>query len=67
MILAEHLDADWADVRVEQAPINPAVYGRHIQSDFPPTGMGEPALPPLAPGSATRSSRQRASVSAHCR
>lgn len=28
MILAEHLDADWADVKIEQAPINPAVYGR---------------------------------------
>src|SRR5579872_4590188 len=28
MILAEHLDAKWDDVRVEQAPINPAVYGR---------------------------------------
>lgn len=28
MIIAEEMDAAWADVRVEQAPINPAVYGR---------------------------------------
>ncbi len=28
LIVAEELDADWAHVRVEQAPINPAVYGR---------------------------------------
>jgi isoquinoline 1-oxidoreductase subunit beta len=28
MILAEHMDADWNDVRVEQAPIDPEVYGR---------------------------------------
>ena len=28
MIVAEELDADWSQVRVEQAAINPAVFGR---------------------------------------
>jgi isoquinoline 1-oxidoreductase beta subunit len=28
LIIAEELDADWARVRVEQAPVNPAVFGR---------------------------------------
>jgi len=28
LIVAEELDADWAHVQVDQAPINPAVYGR---------------------------------------
>src|SRR5690606_7547157 len=28
LIVAEELDADWSHVRVEQAPIDPAIYGR---------------------------------------
>lgn len=28
LIIAEELDARWSDVHVEQAPVNPAVYGR---------------------------------------
>ena len=28
MIITEELDADWSQIRIEQAPINPAVYGR---------------------------------------
>jgi isoquinoline 1-oxidoreductase beta subunit len=28
LIIAEELDASWSDVVVEQAPVNPAVYGR---------------------------------------
>jgi isoquinoline 1-oxidoreductase beta subunit len=28
MIITEEMDADWSHVRIEQGPINPAVYGR---------------------------------------
>ena len=28
LIIAEELDAKWSDVKVEQAPVNPAVFGR---------------------------------------
>ena len=30
MMIAEELDANWADVQIEQAPINEAYYGRSL-------------------------------------
>ena len=48
MIIAEQLDADWDKVRVEQAPINPKVFGeqftngsrsiREYSDQMPPSG-----------------------------
>ena len=37
---------DYRPLRMANAPI---VNVHFIESDFPPTGVGEPALPPLAP------------------
>ena len=37
---------DYTVLRLPQAP---QVDVHFIQSDYPPTGLGEPALPPLAP------------------
>ncbi|MBC7984773.1 MAG: xanthine dehydrogenase family protein molybdopterin-binding subunit, partial [Candidatus Obscuribacterales bacterium] len=53
------LSIDFADGRVKQTnfhqypllrmPNAPQVETHFIQSDFSPTGAGEPALPPIAP------------------
>ena len=50
-------------------PFSPKVVEAHfIQSDFPPTGMGEPAFPAMAPALAQRHLRRpRASGCGRCR
>ena len=41
--------SNFHDYQVLRIPDAPAVDIHFIQSDYPPTGLGEPALPPLAP------------------
>jgi isoquinoline 1-oxidoreductase beta subunit len=53
MIIAEELDADWAQVTVEQAPINPSVYGS--QSAFGSTGVADGWLKLRQVGASARS------------
>lgn len=55
------------DYPVLRLPEAPNVDIHFIESDYRPTGLGEPALPPLAPRSATRSSRRPVSAYARCR
>jgi isoquinoline 1-oxidoreductase beta subunit len=40
---------NFGNYRLLRMPHAPIVDVHYIQSDFPPTGVGEPALPPLAP------------------
>ena len=41
--------SNFHDYQVLRIPNAPAVDIHFIQSDYSPTGLGEPALPPLAP------------------
>lgn len=42
-------NSNFADYPVLMIPDAPAVQIEFVDSDFPPTGLGEPALPPTAP------------------
>jgi len=43
------LEGNFTEYPILRMPHAPVVEAHFIQSDFPPTGLGEPALPPLAP------------------
>jgi isoquinoline 1-oxidoreductase beta subunit len=43
------LESNFHEYPLLRIPRAPAVDVHFIESDFPPTGLGEPALPPLAP------------------
>jgi isoquinoline 1-oxidoreductase beta subunit len=43
------LETNFHQYPLLRMPQAPAVDVHFIQSDFPPSGLGEPALPPLAP------------------
>ena len=54
---------DYAPLRMDETP---AVEVYAVPSQEPPTGIGEPSLPPVAPRCATRSTPRRRSESEHC-
>lgn len=45
--IAQENFSDFPLLRIDSAP--PAIVVEFVKSDFPPTGMGEPALPPVIP------------------
>ena len=39
VILAEEMDADWSQVRIEHSPVEPGIYGRNWRGSGPPSTM----------------------------
>jgi hypothetical protein len=58
---------DFPLVRIDEAPLVTNVHIVPADADTPPSGVGEPGVPPFAPALVTRSSQQPENASGPCR